>query len=159
MQKSFGDFCENFANIFALYLGIASQELGLNDHVNPLLMDGFRLRENKYAKILQLSAKISRETIFALYLGIAAGELGLDDHINPFLMDHSGAALHGRGRGPLLALALAAHQVDQVGLLVAEQVNKQLASHVREADLREKKVAKISNLINCKLNSFQCAQV
>jgi hypothetical protein len=43
-----------------MYLGIAARELGLDNHVNPLLMDGFRFWENKYAKILQISAKISR---------------------------------------------------------------------------------------------------
>jgi hypothetical protein len=106
-------------------------------------------------KILQISAKISRETIFALYLGIAARELGLDNHIDPLLVNHCGAALHGRGREPLLALPLAAHQVDQVGLLVAEQVNKQLASHVREADLRErrKELLILSNIVIF-LNNF-----
>jgi hypothetical protein len=75
------------------------------------------------------------ETIFAIYLGITARELGLDNHVDPLLMNHCGAALHGR----LLALPLAAHQVDQVRLLVAQQVNEQFASHVREADLHTKK--------------------
>ncbi len=102
MQKTF-----RFLRKFREYLGIAARELGLDNHINPLLMDGFCFRENKYAKILQISAKISR--IFSLYLGIPARELGLDDHVNPFLMDEGGAALHGRGRGPLLALPLAAH--------------------------------------------------
>jgi hypothetical protein len=52
--------------IFALYLRIAARELGLDNHINPLLMDGFRFRENKYAKILQEFLRKFRETIFAI---------------------------------------------------------------------------------------------
>ena len=75
-----------------------------------------------------------QQQVLYLLLRIPAGQLGLDDHVDTLLPHDSGATFHGGGRS-LLTLALASHQVDQVRLLVAEPVDKQLAAHVGEANL------------------------
>jgi hypothetical protein len=57
--------------IFAIYLGIAARELGLYDHVNPLLMDGFRFWENKNAKIHQEFLRKFARNNFRYILGVS----------------------------------------------------------------------------------------
>jgi hypothetical protein len=75
-----------------------------------------------------------QQQVLHLLLRVPPRQLGLDDHVDTFLPHDSGATFHRGGRA-VVAFALAAHQVDQVGLFVAEQVDKELTAHVRKGDL------------------------